>query len=83
MKIDLNQAEIAIVSLALQEWRTSTPLNIANNEPRLKQWRTEREVWESDRYSAENKIRNALADMGHSELAKDEARIARMTKGLK
>jgi len=78
MKIDLTELEITVVSLALREWRTVIPKNIADDEARLKQWRTEKEVWEPDRYSAEAKIRDALADMGHSELAKDEARIAKM-----
>lgn len=62
MLIELTEGEMIVIRSALREWRTVAPEHIATDGQKLARWREERELYDADRASADNKMTSALAE---------------------
>ena len=62
MLIELTEGEMIVIRSALREWRTVAPEHIATDGQKLARWREERELYDADRASADNKMTYVLAE---------------------
>lgn len=61
MLIELTESEICFIRQAAREFRTASPAHIAGDAGRLMRWRDERELYDQDRASVDQKMTDALA----------------------